>query len=158
MRLVGLLVMGVFLGGCGFQGTSCGPDGVEGARMTLLATDLEMSRIAHEQGMETAFASNLTDDAVFLPMNFPTLYGPQDIATFFSGTEALSMSWTPADAEIAQSCEVGYVFGAWAVAGSDADGNELDARGKYLGIWRYLDGQWRLSVYMQNMDPELVAD
>jgi ketosteroid isomerase-like protein len=150
--------MGMFLAGCGWQGSPCAPDGVEGARMSLLATDLEMSRIAREQGMEAAFALHLTDDAVFLPMNFPTLYGPEDITTFFAGAAGLSMSWTPADAEIAQSCEIGYVFGAWTVTGADADGNTLDARGKYLGVWRRLEGQWRLSVYMQNMDPEVLSD
>ncbi len=158
MKLPVVLLSFVLMSGCGMRESPCGPDGVEGARMSLLATDLGMSRLAREQGMEAAFAGNLTDDAVFLPMNYPTLYGPQDIATFFSGTAGLQLAWTPADAEVAQSCEIGYVFGAWTVTGADADGNELDARGKYLGIWRRMDDQWRLSVYMQNMDPEMASD
>lgn len=122
--------------------------------MRLLAADAAFARTAFEHGPAAAFASVLAPDAVFLSANYPTLYGIDDVLTFLGGAEALRMSWVPADAEVAQSCELGYTFGAWTAAGQDADGNPIDLAGKYLGVWRHVaDAGWRLTVYMQNSDP-----
>lgn len=119
--------------------------------MRLLATDVEFARVAHEQGLPEAFGSFMSEDAVYLPMNYPALYGPVDAAQFVAGSEGIKVAWTPADAEVARSCDVGYTFGTWHAQGADLDGNPLDARGKYLGVWRHTaETGWKVTVYMQN--------
>lgn len=143
----------LLLAGCGIDQSPCGPGGVESARMQLLATDVEFARHASERDIGEAFAAVLAPDAVFLPMNHPALYGPDDIVEFFSDTGGLRLGWTPADAEVARGCDIGYTFGAWRAQGEDADGNRLDFHGKYLGAWRHdAERGWRLAVYMQNAD------
>lgn len=140
--------------GCGWVTSPCGPGGPEAARMALLASDVEASRIAREQGMASVIEVYFEDDAVFLPMNWPTLYGREDIGLFFSGTERITLSWTPADAEVSLSCDMGYSYGAWTAFGDDPDGNAFDLRGKYFAMWRPHEGGWRVGFYMQNADPE----
>lgn len=136
---------------CGWQDSPCPPGGVEEARMRLLATDVEFARVAYEQGLPAAFTAFLADDAVYLPMNYPALYGAGDAARFVTGNDGVRVAWTPADAEVARSCDIGYTFGSWHAQGTDPDGAALDAEGKYLGMWRFdADAGWRVAVYMQN--------
>lgn len=154
MKAIALITVAGLVAGCGWQAGPCGRDGIDGARMRLLAADAAFARAAFERGPAAAFAEVLADHSVFLAGNYATLYGIDDIVTFFSGSEGVRMSWTPADGEVARSCELGYTFGAWRAGGEDVDGNPLDLRGKYLGVWRHApDTGWRLAVYMHNSDP-----
>lgn len=151
MKVYCLSVAALAAAGCGWQDAPCGPGGIDEARMRLLATDVEFARVANEQGMPDAFTAFLADDAVYLPMNFPALYGPEDAAGFVAGSEGVRIAWTPADADVAGNCDIGYTFGSWHAQGADAEGAALDVRGKYLGVWR-LDAEtgWKVIVYMQN--------
>lgn len=151
MKLCSILVAVGLVSACGWQDSPCGPGGVEEARMRLLATDVEFARVAHEQGLPAAFSAFLADDAVYLPMNFPAIYGTGDAAGFVAGNDGIRVAWTPADADVAQSCDIGYTFGSWHAQGTDADGAALDVRGKYLGVWRLeAETGWKVVVYMQN--------
>lgn len=119
--------------------------------MRLLATDVEFARVAYEQGLSDAFSAFLADDAVYLPMNYPALYGHANAARFVAGSDGVRVAWTPANAEVARGCDIGYTFGSWHAQGTDADGKALDAEGKYLGMWRFdAEAGWKVVVYMQN--------
>lgn len=135
------------LSACG--GTSlCGNEGVEGARMLLLASDVEFARVSRTDGFAAATPVFVAEDAVLLPMNHPTVYGRGGIAGFFEGTEQMLFSWTPADGEVAASCDVGTTFGAWSVQLEDGP-----VTGKYLATWRFDGTAWQVVTLMHNADP-----
>lgn len=147
MNRHGVVAVALLLSGCG-SSSLCGNEGVEGARMLMLASDLEFARIARTDGFAAATPVFVSDDAVLLPMNHAAVYGRADIAEFFSGTESLLFSWTPAEGEVAASCDVGTTFGAWSVNGEDGM-----VTGKYLAVWRFDGVTWKVTTLMHNADP-----
>lgn len=154
MRLPLFVLFVVWLAGCGSPESSCGREGEDAARMQLLATDVEFARQAADGTLAEAFAGMLVEDAIFLPMNYPALYGRDNIVEFFGGSEPAYITWTPANAEIANSCDIGYTFGSWQARVTEEGGESSDFSGKYLGAWhRDPEQGWRLAVYMQNSNP-----
>lgn len=144
-----LIVIGgvLALSGCGST-SLCNNEGVEGARMLLLASDVEFARIARTEGFAAATPTFVAENAVLLPMNHAAVYGRGDIAEFFLGTEQMLFSWTPADGEVAASCDFGTTFGAWSVQGEDGP-----VTGKYLATWRFDGTAWQVVTLMHNADP-----
>lgn len=142
----GIVACALVLSGC--SNTSlCGNEGVDGARMLLLASDVEFSRISRSDGFAAATPVFVAEDAVLLPMNHPAVYGRGDIAGFFDGTEQMLFAWTPADGEVGASCDVGITFGAWSV---QAEGGLVT--GKYLATWRFDGTAWQVVTLMHNAD------
>lgn len=155
MRLPLLVLIVAWLAGCTGPESSCGPEGKDAARMQLLATDVDFARQAAYGALAEAFAGVLIEDAVFLPMNYPALYGRDNIVGFFGGSEPEYITWTPANAEIAGSCDIGYTFGTWQARVAGEGDATTDFSGKYLGAWhRDPERGWRLAVYMQNSTPD----
>jgi ketosteroid isomerase-like protein len=115
--------------------------------MLLLASDVEFARIARTDGFAAATSTFVADGAVLLPMNHPAVYGRDDIAGFFAGTEQMLFSWTPADGEVGASCDIGTTFGAWSV--QDEGG---PVTGKYLAAWRFDGTSWKVVTLMHNAD------
>lgn len=147
MNRSAVIACAVLLSGCG-SNSLCGNEGVEGARMLMLASDVEFARIARTDGFASATPVFVSEDAVLLPMNHPAVYGRADIAAFFEGTESLLFSWTPAEGEVAASCDVGTTFGAWSVSGENGP-----VTGKYLAVWRFNGATWKVATLMHNADP-----
>lgn len=136
----------LLLSGCA-DTSLCGNDGVEGARMLMLASDVEFARAARTDGFAAATPTFVSEDAVLLPMNHPAVYGRVDIAEFFAGTESLLFSWTPAEGEVAASCDIGTTFGAWSVNSESGP-----VTGKYLALWRFDGATWKVATLMHNAD------
>lgn len=136
----------LLLTACG-NASLCGDDGSDGARMLLLASDLEFARVSYADGFAAAASVFVAENAVLLPMNHAAVYGREDIAAFFAGTEQMRFSWTPADGEVGASCDIGSTFGAWSV-----DSSAGPVTGKYLATWRFDGVTWQVVALMHNAD------
>ncbi|ALK96932.1 hypothetical protein AB595_04445 [Massilia sp. WF1] len=97
-------------------------------------------------------ASLYTDDARLIPQGAPACIGPDAIAAFFAGAFANGIagarfSTDDVDGDDARASEVG----SYALYAGAPDGEPvLAGEGRYLVVWRKVDGSWRLHRDMFN--------
>ena len=54
------------------------------------------------------------------------------------------LDWEPIRVEVAESGDLGYVYGRW--SGRSEDGSLPDDHGYYVNVYRKIDGTWRTGV------------
>lgn len=104
------------------------------------------------QGDASRAAALYTEDAQLIPQGAPTCSGRAAIAAFFAGAMANGIAGArfttdEADGDAAQATETGR-YELYAVP----PGGEriLAAEGRYLIVWRKVDGVWRIYRDMFN--------
>jgi ketosteroid isomerase-like protein len=66
----------------------------------------------------------------------------------------LSIDWTPEEAVVAKSGELGFTWGRYVASVHDSDGKPAMQYGKYLDVWqRQSDGAWRWIADIGNGNP-----
>ena len=81
------------------------------------------------------------ENGALMPPNSESANGRAAIEDFFAGFHASGMGVEIQDTEVYAHGDVGYKVGTYTV--SDADGATVD-EGKYVEIWRYIDGTWQM--------------
>lgn len=98
-----------------------------------------------------------TDDAVIYFPGQPVVSGKEAISEFVTSSRsnpAFSISWTPQEARVAESGELGYTLGASRVSLPGPQGTSVTRNGNYLCIWRkQADGSWKCSVEISDFRP-----
>lgn len=118
----------------------------------LLKTDQAFSSASASRGFASAFARYAETDAVLLPEGDTALKGGPEIRQSLARIPAgITISWTPQDAEASGS--LGYSWGVYSSTGTDSRGQPTVAYGKYLSVWKRLDGHWKVAVMMTNQSP-----
>lgn len=116
-------------------------------KVAIEAADRNFERI-FANGDAGSLAALYTEDGQFLPPNSEPMRGrPAIQATFQAfmdmGVAAVKLATDEVEAHGDTAFEVGrYTL-------EDADGNELD-RGKFLVVWKQVEGQWKLHRDMIN--------
>ncbi len=113
----------------------------------VLLYDLEakFARDVLEKG-GAGFAEWFAADGVALGNGAPPLIGRVAIARSANWSpQSYQLSWTPTDAVMGPSGDMGYTWGHFEGHSKDANGNPVTTTGRYMTIWRKQpDGEWKV--------------
>jgi ketosteroid isomerase-like protein len=92
-----------------------------------------------------AFAIWCAPDAVMLGNGAAPVVGQVAIAKSASWLpKDYQLTWTPTDAMMGPSGDMGYTWGHYEGRSKDANGNPVETSGRYMTIWRReADGSWK---------------
>lgn len=123
--------------------------GVESEREALLEADRAWAEAARK-GDIPRLTGFWADDAVNYSPGAPPAKGRQEIAQLVQRNRnrpGFSLTWEPETAVVAQSGDLGYTSGTFALTAQDPQGNLATRTGHYVCIWsKQSDGSWKCSV------------
>ena len=100
------------------------------------------------------FASFYSEDAVSLGANIPITRGKAAIRSGMAEMfkmPGLLFSFEPTNIEIAQSGDMAYELGTYRLT-TDGSAGPAEDRGKYLTVWRKVNGEWKSVADATNSD------
>ncbi|HEY0404872.1 MAG TPA: nuclear transport factor 2 family protein [Pyrinomonadaceae bacterium] len=129
-----------------------GRGGMNGARLSLeegraALKDLERAfeQEAQARGFLKAFESYLTDESRLHRQQMLPLVGREAIRAYLS-QKTLAVRWEPLYADIAQSGDLGYVYGSYTLTDNPARAGAIE-KGYYARVWkRGRDGKWKMAL------------
>jgi ketosteroid isomerase-like protein len=127
----------------------------------ILLFELE-TRFAHDVAERggAAFAEWFAEDGVALGNGAAPLVGRVAIAksTTWSPKD-YQLTWTPTDATMGPSGDIGYTWGHFEGHSKDANGNPVTTQGRYVTIWRKEpDGNWKVVLDSGGNEPAEAGD
>jgi len=125
----------------------------------LLDLEARFARATAEGGGK-AFAAWFAEDAVTLSNGQAPLHGRAAIAKQATWlAKDYQLLWTPTDAVMSPSGDMGYTWGHYEGHSKDPDGNAKVTTGRYLTIWRKeVDGSWKVLLDSSNEEPAGAGD
>ena len=92
------------------------------------------------------FAAWFAEDGVALSNGVAPSVGRVAIANSANwDPKAYQLTWTPTDAMMGPSGDMGYTWGHFEGHSKDVNGNPVTTTGRYITIWRkQADGQWKV--------------
>ena len=107
----------------------------------LKNADIAFSDYSVVHGLQKAFIEFADDSVVLLKPNRMPIVGKLGLIKSYEGKSdsGVVLTWSPANAIIAESGELGYTYGFWTfIAQKDT------SRGTYLTVWKKNSkGQWK---------------
>lgn len=94
------------------------------------------------------------DDAAFLVPNAPGAFGREAVGVLWGmllGAPGLSLAWSPTSIEAAHAGDMAFEIGSYTL-GIDGPDQRRDDVGKYVVVWKRVDGAWRVAADMFNSD------
>jgi len=120
--------------------------------------DLKAKRNEWQAALESRDASALAAiyaaNGALHPPNARKLRGRREIAAFWTEFLESGVDGEISDSEVYASGDVGYKVGTYMV--TDPAGAPQDV-GKYVEVWRYIDGRWQMIHDIFNSDMPLPA-
>ena len=115
----------------------------------MLLFDLE-ARFARDVAARggAAFADWFAPDGVTLGNGAAPVVGKVAIAKATTWKpQQYQLTWTPTDAVMGPSGDMGYTWGHFEGHSKDANGNPVTTSGRYITIWRkQADGSWKVAL------------
>lgn len=101
------------------------------------------------------FADWFASDGVALGNGAAPLIGKVAIAKSATWSpQAYQLTWTPTDALMGPSGDMGYTWGHYEGHSKDANGNPVTTSGRYMTIWRKeADGTWKVVLDAGSTEP-----
>jgi ketosteroid isomerase-like protein len=124
----------------------------EDEKASLLETDRRFANTSEQLGPAAAFDQFMADDAMMMPSGTLPLYGRESIKALMSRAD-FELTWEPQDGEVSASGDMGWTWGTSLVSWTDDSGETQVRYGKYLNVWRKIDGQWKVAVDIGNESP-----
>ncbi len=140
-----MILVFALLAGC-MQAPQTDLEGLKGMRGVFQS--------ALESKDPAAVAAIYTEDAAVLVANSETISGRAAIEAFWSESFAAGIGGEGKDTDVYAHGDVGYTVGTFTA--TDADGATID-EGKYVEIWRHVDGKWQLHRNIWNSNLPLAA-
>jgi ketosteroid isomerase-like protein len=120
----------------------------------LLDADRAFAASSLDHGTAAAYYARMSEDALQLPANAPPVQGSRKVRDRLESLGAQVLDWTPRQAEVSRSLDLGWTWGEWRLLES-AESKNLLAHGKYLKVWkRGADGAWKLAADIGNQAGE----
>jgi ketosteroid isomerase-like protein len=112
------------------------------AKIEMMNTDREFSKMSEEKGMKTAFIEYLDSNGVLLRPNRLPIAGADAIDFLIQQNDTdYTLTWEPRNGAIAKSGELGYTYGIYALRPSKKD---TVIYGTYVSIWKKeKGGTWK---------------
>ncbi len=106
------------------------------------------------------FASWFADDGVALGNGAAPLIGKIAISKSANWLpQDYQLTWTPTDASMGPSGDMGYTWGHYEGRSKDANGNSVLTSGRYITMWRKeADGTWKVVLDAGANEPPAAAD
>lgn len=127
----------------------------------VLLFDLEarFAKDVRERG-GAAFADWFAGDAVALSNGQAPVIGRVAIAKSANWSpKDYQLTWTPTDAQMGPSGDMGYTWGHFEGRSKDANGNPVVTSGRYMTIWRKEpDGSWKVVLDAGANEPASAGD
>ena len=120
---------------------------VKPGKMLLFDLEARFAKDVEERG-GAAFADWFAEDGVALGNGASPVVGKVAIAksTTWSPKD-YQLTWTPTDAMMGPSGDMGYTWGHFEGHSKDANGNPVTTSGRYITIWRkQADGDWKVAL------------
>jgi len=115
---------------------------------------------ATAEGGGKAFAQWFAEDAVILSNGQEPVHGREAIAKQATWQpKDYQLSWTPTEAVLSPTGDMGYTWGHYEGHSRDTNGNPVVTAGRYMTIWRKEpDGSWKVVLDASNDEPAGGAD
>jgi ketosteroid isomerase-like protein len=128
-------------------------------KMLLFDLEARFAKDVAERG-GAAFADWFAGDGVALGNGVAPVVGKVAIAksTKWSPRD-YQLTWTPTDAVMGPSGDMGYTWGHFDGHSKDANGNPVATSGRYITIWRKQpDGSWKVALDAGANEPAAAGD
>ncbi len=132
---------------------------VKPGKMLLFDLEARFGKDVAERG-GAAFADWFAEDGVALGNGQPPLVGRVAIAKSANWSpKVYQLTWTPTDAQMGPSGDVGYTWGHFEGHSKDANGNPVTITGRYITIWRKQPGDiWKVVLDAGSNEPAASGD
>ena len=132
---------------------------VKPGKMLLFDLEARFARDVLERG-GAAFAEWFAEDGVALGNGQAPVVGRVAIAKSANWSPRdYQLSWTPTDATMGPSGDMGYTWGHFEGHSKDANGNPVVTSGRYMTIWRKQpDGNWKVVLDAGANEPASAGD
>jgi ketosteroid isomerase-like protein len=132
---------------------------VNAGKMLLFDLEAHFAKDVLDHG-GAAFANWFAPDAVALGNGAAPLVGKVAIVKSATWqTKDYQLTWTPTDATMGPSGDVGYTWGHFEGHSKDANGNPVTTSGRYITIWRKQpDGNWKVVLDAGSNEPAAAGD
>jgi ketosteroid isomerase-like protein len=155
--LILVAASGLLLGATGSAQTASGdlkPASAEkpATTDTLRQLEADFMKAATERGAD-GYMSYYAEDAVEVPNGADAIHGKANIAKTmgFLNDKNNRLTWTPVDAGISSSADLGWTSGTYEFRSVGKDGKPTVSHGKYTSIWKKQpDGNWKIVLDMGN--------
>jgi ketosteroid isomerase-like protein len=133
-----------------FLGAACRAATVDTAAEAeqLLATDRAWVEVASAGSDVDSIVSFWAEDARVVTADQPTIQGTaalREMVQAFATIPGAGVTWTPEQAVVAASGDLGYTYGTNAITVPDSTGTATTTRGRYITVWRKdAGGRWRV--------------
>jgi uncharacterized protein (TIGR02246 family) len=138
------------------QGSETSPAVDEAAVRETIETKDQAWADAAVAGDAAAIAQQYTADAIVLPPGNPRVTGNEAIQELFTGWMAEApISSATLDSEVitvAAGGDYAYAVGTYSMSGAAPDGSEWNDQGKYVAVWKNVDGEWKMATDIWNSD------
>lgn len=144
------------------QGSETDPAVDEAAvRQSIEANDQAFAAAVTAGDAATVATFYTPDGVVFIP-NGPRVEGSAAIEETMGGmmqeSPGMVLDLTTRDVHVAAAGDYAYATGSYALSGTAPDGSEWSDAGKYVAVWKNLDGSWKMAADIWNSDAPLAAD
>jgi len=122
---------------------------------SLLNADRALAAQSHAIGFVAAYSKAMAPDArKFDSESMPAIGSQAILALMAKYPPDLTLDWTPQEAVVADSGELGFTWGTYVATFHNKAGKPITSYGKYMDVWRRQpDGTWRWIADMGNDDP-----
>jgi ketosteroid isomerase-like protein len=122
---------------------------------SLLNADRALAAQSHAIGFVAAYSKAMAPDArKFDEQAMPAIGSQAILAIMAKYPPDLTLDWTPQEAVVANSGELGFTWGTFVATFHNKAGKLITSYGKYMDVWRRQpDGTWRWIADMGNDDP-----
>jgi ketosteroid isomerase-like protein len=128
-------------------------------KMLLFDLEARFAKDVLERG-GAGFAEWFADDGVALGNGAAPLIGKVAIAKGANWSpKDYELTWTPTDAMMGPSGDMGYTWGHFEGRSKDANGNPVLTSGRYITMWRkQADGAWKVVLDAGANEPPAAGD
>ena len=132
---------------------------VKPGKMVLFELEARFAKDVAERG-GAGFAAWFADDGVALGNGAAPLIGKVAIAKSANWSpKDYQLTWTPTDAMMGPSGDMGYTWGHYDGHSKDANGNPVLTSGRYITMWRKEpDGSWKVVLDAGANEPPGAGD